>query len=309
MAKGSSFLYGVRATLKSRYILLIAVLILLIPVEYVIGVYLAYNAKPLDLMSFLNQAIFLYFSLALAILGFLFVMACVGIVNWLLSKEKYVVQPFEVGGFDNRYNGQALSNLLIKEVMKIGNIKKMFNDEVACIKRKNNKLIINASELDKITVSAVNMDFGAISSPPGLKVIEELDIGPSGQDRDIVDLGTVGQGSVKISIGKLLLILRRFLNKSDYIITGSLQEFESVISLVIWKGYKNPISFECTCDPENFDEINESDKKDKIHGLIEELAFKISYNMQDKADVKTKTWQGHRCYIKMIENFCSYLRR
>jgi hypothetical protein len=148
--------------------------------------------------AFFNTSGDILFSFIRIIFGILIIVLLFMLVRWF-KREDYeiLVSPFEIISGD-KYNGNAIANLLIAELQRINQISGAKYQGI-----ENEKLSI----------------------PPQIL---------SGEKASIPQLGTVGTGSASVSIGEMMTTIKQLFQGGNRgkIITGSLEDCGSKIRLI-----------------------------------------------------------------------------
>ncbi len=248
---------------------------LVVFILYLVGIASMQNIGDIDrnLVIFKN----ILFSLTLVVLALFIFATFYSLSKWIVSDEGIVVQPFNVSGWNkNEYNGQAIADSLIKELLRIDQIHNKYYKKIRVSDTYKSKML----DIPPFTSNSGSVAY------------------------NIANLGTIGQGPISFSIGQLMIVLKRLSGNSGSIITGSLQKHESIIRLVAWIGHKEAMSWEVGSDidyneDKNINGKNEV-KEDIIPYLIMKLAFKIS---MDISGTNAKTCEGLMHFTDAI-NHC-----
>lgn len=198
------------------------------------------------------------------------------VISWLSKEEQGVtIYPFEVVPEGNNINGEAISHLIVAEMERI---RQIHDFKYECIK--------------PIEVEKLNLSY---FSSPRAPTKENLCY-------NIAELGTVGAGNVSISIGSLLIALKGLWpwGSTRCIITGSLQKYGSIISLVACQEHQGICAWEVSrmIKPHN----NLGDEY--IPSLIKDLSFKIAHGLS--FETSAKTWKGLKYYTEALDSYRQY---
>lgn len=198
------------------------------------------------------------------------------VISWLSKEEQGVtIYPFEVVPEGNNANGEAISHLIVAEMERIRQIHDFQYEGIKPI------------EVEKLNLSYF--------SSPRAPTKENLCY-------NIAELGTLGAGNVSISIGSLLIALKGLWpwESTRRIITGSLQKYGSIISLVACQEHQGICAWEVSrmIKPHN----NLGDEY--IPSLIKDLSFKISHGLS--FETSAKTWKGFKYYTEALDAYRQY---
>ena len=177
------------------------------------------------------------------------------------------VLPFDIAITQSKYNGNTISDLLINELHRIN--------------------VINKLESRGIHVSSER-----ISLPQLAPSRENI-------DSSIENLGTIGMGDSQLSIGNLLMILKRLWPIGDpgSSLTGSLHKEGSTLVLMARLEDKNIKSWK----------VSSSTKSDNyLPCMVRDIAFKIA---KDKSsECKAKTWEGFKLFTEALYNYHLFIQ-
>jgi len=192
-------------------------------------------------------------------------------IRWLSKDEGMIILPFEVAGYDDNYNGKAISDLLTVELERIRQIHKREYKGVVPIKTEN-------LSIPQIDPSCENLSYS------------------------ITKLGPIGMGSTSVHLGPILAYLKRLWPNSDngQFISGSLQRYGSVISLAACQEHKGIKSWETSCKIKDHSKITE----EHIPNLIREMSFQIAQGLSTK--ISANTCKGFRYYTEALEAYHQY---
>jgi tetratricopeptide (TPR) repeat protein len=233
--------------------------------------------------TFLNISGDIVFSFIRIVLGVLILVLLLMLIRWIKRDDyEILIMPFEIVKSQDKYNGIAISELLIAELQRIKQI--------------NNTKYVGIEN-------------------------EKLDVPPqilNGEKASIPQLGTVGTGSASISLGEMMITIKQLIRGGNrgQIITGSLEDCGSKIKLVAClRGDKS-----CTWEVEtqigkkvqsnSIDEFdistNENEVDNFISDPIRDLSFKIAYNLsQDR--ISAKTLLGFKYYTEALASYQQYM--
>lgn len=154
------------------------------------------------------------------VLSLFFIALLIMFYFWIRRDEDMLIQPFEVARSEDKYNGKAITDLLISEIYRIYKI----------INKTTYERIENKTEPETFSVVSLVID-----REKGIPMLSTPSVMPiTSMTTSIPSLGTISMGSATISIGELMLTIKRICRGYDYrqVITGSLQRYGSEISLV-----------------------------------------------------------------------------
>jgi tetratricopeptide (TPR) repeat protein len=138
---------------------------------------------------------------------------------WLFKKGGVNIQPFEVGICSEKYNGRAISDLLISGLLKIRRIHAFDPTEI--------KFELKGDlDLPPIVPSSENPNY------------------------DIRNLNISG-GPFAISLGQFLMVLKQFIGRPENTVTGSLQKYGSKTKLMAWMGPEKIYAWEAENEVED----------------------------------------------------------
>jgi tetratricopeptide (TPR) repeat protein len=242
-----------------------------------------------DLINYITQnamSLFFFASLINYIiqnaLSLFFVALLIMLSYWISRDEGMLIMPFEVVNSENKFNGKAISDLLIAELKRIEYIS---NTEYEGIENE---------KLDKFTQNI------------------------TGEKTLIPPLGTVGIGSASISIGELLIAIKKLFRGSSYrqIINGSLDNCGSKLRLVAclmgnqsctWVVQAQNDKKTQSDSIDDFDRAPQDDNKDGfISDIVRDLSFRIAYILSQKS-ISAKTLLGFKHYTEALDNYQQYI--
>lgn len=210
-----------------------------------------FNARVARRLSYTTRRLF---SVAKLIGVCVLLIALLGIVVRLSShSEGVTILAFDDETKDAKYNGKAIADSLQVELLRI--------QQILALRREG-------------------IDSDRLKSTPFRQENERL-------SDSLKEIGTVGAGEAKISIGALLLACKRFwpLGDSGKVITGGIQRFGQTIRITARVESKNEMhGYEVTRVPKAEDEILE---------MVYQLAFKIAMDLQDpEHPISAQTSEG-----------------
>jgi len=215
----------------------------------------------------------------------------IGLVFIVVFKEekRISISPFKAQVDNENYSGEAITDLLITEMKKINSIHS----------RKYPPIVPGKPSRETYTLSTIIPLFDPINEVRILNTKPPITGSISGS---ITELGTVNTGPVSISIGQLLIFLRRSspFNNTEIFIEGSLQKYGSTICLV---AYHEGINSWMVCHEVK---PTEKIKYEIIPDMVRDLSFKIFVDLF--LDRSAKTWEGFKCFTKSLEKYEQYMR-
>ena len=200
----------------------------------------------------------------------LFILICFySLFHWIYFDNDIIIQPFQTPS-NQDYNGEALSNLLTCELMRIKEIHQT-NIEISPNLHTENYSIPN------VTLRDYTLDYSLSQS------------------------GMLGQGPVSLSIGDILLSLKRLLPqaKPPHILSASLQDYGTKVILVA--------SFESSQGLLTW-EVQSKDNcsREEIPELVENLAYQVVYSISGHGSGSAKTWQAFANITQGLEAYQAY---
>jgi tetratricopeptide (TPR) repeat protein len=191
--------------------------------------------------------------LSLVILLFLWMLGLVGKGTKIL--------PFDVAT-QSKYNGNAISDLLVSELHRIN--------------------VINNLESKGIRVSSER-----ISLPQLAPARENL-------DSSIANIGTIGMGDSQLSVGNMLMLLKRLWPIGDpgSSLTGSLHKEGSTLALIARLDDKDTKAWKVSSSTRSGNDLSE---------VVRDLAFKIARDTSPEC--KAMTWEGFKYFTEALDNY------
>jgi len=201
------------------------------------------------------------------------------LVRRIFKVDGIVVMPFEtpIGESEYNYNGKAISDLLTGELQRILMIHNLTFEELSL-------------ELERLII------------PKIIPKSETLEY-------SIAHVGTVGAGSISLSLGRLIIVLKRMCPgcKPVPIITGSIQRYGSLIIITA-----------CLEDHEvrtwDVRRVVRGEKhvlEEHVPNLVRDLSFKIVYDMAKgdaESGVSAETWEGLKYFTEALVSYHHYIR-
>jgi len=196
-------------------------------------------------------------------------------IGWLCKDEEGImILPFEVSAGDDKYSGKAISQLVTAELLRISRI--------------------HDPEVEYKGITPIESE--SLSLPV---------IAPSSENLTytVTQMGPVGLGMNSIHVGPLMAILKRLWPRGDdgQVISGSLQRYGSVVSMIACLEHKEISAWEASCKIKG----RGSKGDEKILGLAKDLAFAIIYDLQHD-EISAKTWQGFKHFTDALDAYHKY---
>ena len=251
---------------------------------------------------------------------FLLIIVLVAIISWILrSPEGIVILPFEIVALDDKsklscYNGKSIADSLTADMITILNIHKQQQIEDNEKKKDEsaepipNYNSIKGEQVDDIgsqnnsgtsSQNLLTKSAGKFTTSEFISIGENLDAG-------FADIGNITVSGNSISLGKILLTLKKLWNDRDpkYVISGSIQKYGNLTRLVSRlkaTGEKNIVICEVHKTIQTEDEIPD---------LIKDLAFNIWQSIpkgwNDINGTNSKTWGGLKYFTEALSYYNQY---
>ena len=227
----------------------------------------------------------------------LLIIVIVTIVRWLLrSPEGIVILPFEIVASNDKdkpslYDGKSIADSLTADMISVRDIhnQNQYDDnDKKLAQKKENSPELNTSDPKQVDEgdNQNNLEFsakGKFTTSQFISIGENLNAG-------FADIANISVSGNSISIGKILLTLKKLWNDRDpkYIISGSFQKYGTetrLVSRLKAIGEKDII----------ISEVHNTIQTDgEIPALIRDLAFNIWQNIPkgwiDISGTESKTW-------------------
>ncbi len=227
----------------------------------------------------------------------------------MFKEEGIVILPFETSAAgDNKYNGKAISDLLTAELHRIKKIRKYRYEQLhpSGLEKETYPKLVPQTE---ILYNSMPLTF--FKSDPQTKTLyynAPLDFPKLIPQTETLcysldKMGSVGIGSNTVSIGQLLIALKRICPGCNpgRVITGSMQTYGSVIRLVVCLEHHEVYTWE----------VNRKIKEeDQVSDLIRDLAFKIAYDLlkeEDPRNTLANTWVGFKYFTEALYSYDQYM--
>jgi tetratricopeptide (TPR) repeat protein len=189
----------------------------------------------------------------------------------MLKDTGLAILPFETSNMgEKEYSGKSISDLLTTEMNRIKRIQ-TFDFQTFFISQERFFL------------------------PSLIPITETLDY-------SLAEMGDVGIGESKISLGRLFMTLKMLFGKSGKVIAGSLAKYDRKISLIAYLGGSEKRYWEVNCIMGKFEVPGQ-----KIPELVHDLAFNIALDFQIIDDDSAKTWKDSAKTWKGLKHFTEAL--
>jgi hypothetical protein len=253
-------------------------------------------------------------SLLVIVASFLLVFIMIGLFKWLRKDEGVFIQPFVVGCCNDSYNGNAISDLLNAELLKIRTVheiaKSQKSGNVASSKNKkfSEKITSIFKKKQEKSKQEASLEKTKLVLPSFIHSSENLAYNISSVN--------ISGGPVTISVGQMLLLLKKISGRPVNTITGSIQKYGNTITLIAWMGGLRVGAWEVNRDifsqtPSTGDDyyITDESVNAKSRGMIPEmvkdLAFKVAMNIS-MTEIEAKTWIGLKIYTEALDEYNHY---
>jgi tetratricopeptide (TPR) repeat protein len=202
-------------------------------------------------LSFIRDQ-FIALAYIIAVILLLLITALLGVLLWLLfhylstDEDDIIVLPFDIASGEDKLNSRALADEYTARCLSIK----------------------QTLERQVVGVEAESVKFG-----------REVTADKEQVSRDLVNFATVGVGTTTVSIGQMIVGLRRLWPGSrGTTFSGTLQRYEKAISLTmsVKEGTKAHV----------WEVSKEIGKESEIPGLVRDLAFKVLVGT-DKARIES----------------------
>jgi tetratricopeptide (TPR) repeat protein len=191
----------------------------------------------------------------------------------MIKDTGLAILPFDTSNLgENEFSGKSISDLLTYDLNEIKQIQKYDF---------NSMWLINTEK---------------IFLPPIGPITETLDY-------SIAEMGEVGVGDSKISLGRLLITLKMLFGRPGKIITGSLGKYDKQLRIVAYLGGAEKRFWDVSC---TLGELDVPGKK--IPELVNDLAYEIAYEFENKDKNSAKTWKALKHFTKALNDIILYSR-
>ncbi|MFZ3149500.1 MAG: tetratricopeptide repeat protein, partial [Methanothrix sp.] len=212
--------------------------------------------------------------------------------RWVQKDDNDVfIHPFIVGTCDGKYDGAAISDLLIAELLRIQSIHRAGKrpEESRQIEESRETFVSQTVESKKTP--------GLFGMAPSDASITLPPFAPSSMNfaYNISNSITVSGGPITFSVDQILVLAKKISGHSGRIITGSIQEYGSTIALIAWMGTPKKAAWKVK---RNAEEAN-------ILDMVDDLAFMIAMDVT-KETIAAKTWLGLKFYTLALEEYHRY---
>ena len=241
------------------------------------------SSRVLDLLDKSSKMTYNIFKIIFVIAMIFFI---VYLVSWVYDKnEGVIIESFQVSGMNN-VSGKNIADLLNYNINDI-KILNSFGPEAKKDRLPQNSQIIPLSDEKS---GALSPTLSGSSDTPSLAV------GDESLEKSLSGIGDVGVEGVSFSLGNLILAMKGLVGREPISISGSLQKYDSAISLVaMWK------------DPSN-DEVsvwevrrNLSKSDPSLEMLIPEMINNMAFQIVHERCIKRDT--SGRIYPQTWEAF------
>ena len=226
------------------------------------------------------------FSLLMIVVVLFVIILLVGLGGWLSNKDEGIkIRPFEVANGEDKYNGEAISHLFTAELLKIWRIHNVeYVDDHRSIESKNTTRILTSEKL-------VHPRLVPATAPTTENLTSSL-----------ADVVVSVPGVASVSLGALLAVLKVLwpLGDTGQVITGSLQKYGSMISLVVCLEHHEVRAWDVRRRIRTYDQVAD----EHIPGLVRDLSFKIAHGLSSEAS--SKTWQGLKYHTEALDAYHEY---
>jgi tetratricopeptide (TPR) repeat protein len=189
------------------------------------------------------------------------------LISWLASKEGTVILPFENATGEEKFNGRAISDSLVVELLRIR--------QIHSERRPGIRAEIRSEKLNLPALAPSNENIAG----------------------SLADVGTVGLGDTTVSVGKLLLTLKQLWPFGDRgnVIAGSLQKYGAVYRLVARMEHHDVRAWEVSRELKGDSELPD---------LIRELAYRLTKDLSP--EIAAKSWLGFRYYTDALDAYTQF---
>lgn len=201
------------------------------------------------------------------------------LIFWLSARQGTIILPFENATTFNEYSGPVIADLLIAEIQRINDI---HSQSIPTNKHEDDHDMILSSR-ERLTSSVLTLT------------------GPDTLGETLAELGTVGLGSTNISVGRLLMTLKRVwpLGRSPMTISGSLQKQGPTIRVVARAESRQEMRAWEASNTVGSDD--DGDPRAVVHGLIREVAYKIVQSQSH--DIEVRSWSAFERFTEALAEY------
>ena len=201
----------------------------------------------------------------------IFILLCLlSLVWWIWFEEGgIIILPFQTPQ-NQDYNGQSLSELLTHDLSRL---KEIHQTEIQFGTR-----IIENYTISEFTPAEVTLDYS------------------------LSQIGMLGQGSISLSVGDILLSLKRLLPhaKPTTILAASLQNYGTKIVIVASLASSNGIYQTWQISS------NKNCSQEEIPQLVQDLAYQVAYSTSPREANSTHTWKAFAAITQGLEAYQTY---
>jgi len=240
---------------------------------WVIGV-----EKMENLDNFMSAFSGVIISLFMIVVVLLLLALLIMLGRWLFGKEDgLIILPFEVATSESAYSGDALSHLLVAELQRI---RKIHGRELEGIRPVESEQLTLPFLAPTKAIASENITYS------------------------IANIGAIGTGSTSIPVGQLLVALKGLCpwGNAGRVITGSLQKYGSMISLVACLEHEDVNAWEVRRKIKSYSKVGD----EHIPSLVRDLAFKIAHEHHAQDPSSAKTWQGFKHFTEARDAYHQY---
>ena len=256
-----------------------------------------------------------------ALLGIIIV-----ICRWLSREgEGTVILPFDYPKTDTRCDGKAISDSLKTELLRIfqihrqdivspptrtfaARLKDFFSNVPKQLPFFQPEDVLLQTSFREASRAGIGPSRSAIGEKPSISAKARpkdetrlnTSLVPTGDNLNpnFADVATVGIGGTTVSVGRLLITIKQLwaLRDPNFVISGSLQRFGSVVRLVAFRESKNK-------QIDTWEVSSTINKEDEIPSVIKDLAFKI---WQGISTSDANTWEGFKHFTEALDGYRQY---
>lgn len=183
--------------------------------------------------------------------------------RWMSKRSGTVILAFENATGLEKYDGRAISDSLVAELHRIRQIHERKYEGIQSETLSPIVLVPNAESLDG----------------------------------DLREVGTVGVGETKISVGSLLMSLKRLFPFGDpgSVITGSVQKYGLMVRLVARMEHHEITAWEVT---------RKLDHDEQLPDLVRDLAYQVARDLSP--NISARTAAGFKHFSEALEGYHSF---
>ncbi len=227
-----------------------------------------------------------------------FIMLCiVSLVVWLRSENDIVILHFQTPS-NQGYNGEALSDLLTCDLIKINQIyqnNRENNIEWGYAEGSHSSQIEAGYGLP---IETLQIETGYIPGP-GV-TLRDFTL-----DYSLSQSGMISQGPISLSLGEILTSLKRLLSNLNIInppniLSASLQNYgtKTIIVVCLANSSTSPLAWEVSS--------KDNCSQEEIPELVEELAYQVAYSISRHGLESPHTWQTFANITQGLEAYQAF---